>query len=263
MFDLSNEPDASARQAARRDDELGVPFGYTNSLEGLINDGRHFGTIYAEPPWPCDDLAHQLYITDRQQRLTVDAIAATAASSPAGSSNDRMCTSGLQTCSFVTLSCRSSLKIWGFIYSGSLVWILPEFDAGDHLATVHQFLLHGVRRDSSFSKFRPQSVFFDARLLYGSPLGRHRIKSLVEEVSPFPRLHLFNEIVSMGWTSWGQSVPRPFDPDEEDNWGPDEDDDCDDEIYESEPDAQGDDLVADSPMIIDAVGEKPTPRMHP
>ena len=259
MFDLSNEPDASARQAARRDDELGVPFGYTNSLEGLINDGRHFGTIYAEPPWPCDDLAHQLYITDRQQRLSGDAIAALPVRRLAAPTSDVY----IWAPDLFLRDALQILEIWGFIYSGSLVWILPELDAGDHLATVHQFLLHGVRRDSSFSKFRPQSVFFDVRLLYGSPLGRHRIKSLVEEVSPFPRLHLFNEIVSMGWTSWGQSVPRPFDPDEEDNWGPDEDDDCDDEICESEPDAQGDDLVADSPMIIDAVGEKPTPRMHP
>src|SRR5260370_282329 len=51
---LIGETGGSNRPSTRRDDPPGIPFGYTNSLEDLIKEGRQFGTIYAEPPWPSD-----------------------------------------------------------------------------------------------------------------------------------------------------------------------------------------------------------------
>ena len=52
---LVRESDEPTREAARREDPTPRSFGYTNSLEGLIQSGKQYGTIYAEPPWPCDD----------------------------------------------------------------------------------------------------------------------------------------------------------------------------------------------------------------
>ena len=70
---LVRETDEPAREAARREDPTPRSFGYTNSLEGLIQSGKQYGTIYAEPPWPCDELPTQ---QRRRRKLPVDAIAA-------------------------------------------------------------------------------------------------------------------------------------------------------------------------------------------
>ena len=71
---LVREADEPERHAARREDPPGIPFGYTNSLEDLIQSGRQFGTIYADPPWPRTEPAIEQPIF-RRPPMSVDAIA--------------------------------------------------------------------------------------------------------------------------------------------------------------------------------------------
>lgn len=234
--------------------QVGVPFGYTNSLEGLIKEGRQYGTILAEPHWPCELTPFGSFF--HRKPVTADTLAALPIRQLAAPSSHAY----LWTPDEFLVDAIRVLDAWGFAYNGSLVWISPALGGGDNGATVQQFLLHGLRRDSPSPKCRPRSWIVEPRHSVGSSLAPYQIKWFVEQVSPPPRLNLFNEIVRYNWISWGQSVPRPFDPDEEDDWGPDEDSNYDDEICEREPDSQDDGLLADSPIIIDV--EMPSRRMH-
>ena len=251
---LVGDTGVPARQAIPPEDPPGIPFGYTNSLEDLIKDGRKFATIYATPPWPCD-LAPEPGSFYYRKPVTGDVLAAL----PVPLLTAPSARAYLWAPDQFLLDAIRVLDAWGFIYVGSLVAMFPGIKVGDDLGAVHQFLLHGVHRDSPSLRHQP-GWSGETRHLVAPGIMPSNVKSLVQEVSPYPRLHLFNGNVSKGWTSWGL-FPQHFDPDEEDDWGPDEDDDRDDERCESEPYAECDGLVADSPIFLDAAAEKSTRRV--
>jgi N6-adenosine-specific RNA methylase IME4 len=245
---LVREADEPAREAARREDPTPRSFGYTNSLEGLIQSGKQYGTIYAEPPWPCDDAPTQQHGYRRPQ-LPVDAIAALPIGQLAAPSShlhiwttDRFLRDAMQI-----------IEAWGFAYKGSLVWICPELGNGDYWGIGHQYLLLGVRGSAPFSTYRPRSWFFDARHSVASDVKPYVIAALIKQISPYPRLHLFNESVTDGWTTWGQRVPSYSEEDDEDDWGPDDADWC-----EIGAQTREESVEANPPLLFDASNDKPT-----
>ena len=204
---LLDDSGVLARQAIGRETPPGIPIASTNSLEGLIKEGRRFATIYAEPPWPCE-LEPRPGSFFYRKAISRDVLAALPVRQLAAPwadvylwAPDQLLQDAIQV-----------LDAWGCTYTGSLVWIVPDIGADAGWGTVHQFLLLGVRCDSPSSKFRPRSWLLKARHLFGSDEKPHSIKSIIEQVSPLPRLHLFNEVVSMGWTSSGPTCPAPFRP---------------------------------------------------
>lgn len=225
---LVAEADASARPAPIHDDQLGIPFGYTNSLEGLIKNGRKYGTIYADPPWPCDERERVSQHGLRRQPMAVECIAAL----PVGELAAPASHLHIWTPDQFLRDVMRMIEAWGFVYSGSLVWISPELGTSEYWGIGHQYLVLGVRGDAPFSKYHPRSWLFDAKDSITSGWKPYAIRSVIAQVSPSPRLHLFHESTDHGWTSWGQRDPGPFQDD--DDWAPEEDED----------------LAADTPMLF-------------
>ncbi len=248
---LVREADDSGRPMNQRDDPTPRVFGYTNSLEKLIEEDRQFSTIYAEPPWPTDGLQRRGSKFDRQ-RFTVEALAALPITKLAASSShlhiwtpDRFLREAMHV-----------IESWGFIYAASLVVVSPEHGDGSYWGIGHQHLLLGVRGDAPFSGYRPRSWFFEPDRSVQSDWKPYLAKTLVELVSPYPRLHLFDESVSDGWISWGQRVPSCSNDDEEDDWAADSDIDW--QQVDSEPSEE-----ADAPLVFDASTDMPMPPMDP
>lgn len=223
---LVSTVDAAARPGMPHDDQIGVPFGYTNSLEGLIVSGRKYGTIYAEPPWPCDESGRPSERGRRRQQMTVECIAALPVDQLAAPASHLH----IWTPDRFLRDAMKMIEAWGFAYSGSMVWVSPELAAGAYWGIGHQYLILGVRGDAHFSKYHPRSWLFDAKDSITSEWKPYAIRALVAQVGPSPRLHLFHESTEHGWTTWGQRVPGPFEDD--DDCAPDKDDgDCETEEH--------------------------------
>ena len=103
-------------------------------------------------------------------------------------------------------------------------------------------------RRFSILEAAPAKLVFEAEKSIGTDFHPFDIQSLIEQVSPSPRLHLFQESVHEGWISWGQTVPSNYDEDDD---YPDEDD----IIYDNPSRVHQPGLVADSPIIVE-VAEK-------
>jgi N6-adenosine-specific RNA methylase IME4 len=246
---LVTEADKSGRTGSRRNDPTPRSFGYTNSLGRLIQEGHQFGTIYAEPPWPIDGKQHGRAKFDR--RFTADELATLPIAKLAAPAShlhiwapDRFLREAMHV-----------IESWGFIYKASLVMIAPEHGDGRYWGIGHQYLLLGVRGDAPFLGNSPRSWFFEPDRSIQSDWRPYHAKTLVELVSPYPRLHLFDESVGDGWISWGQSIPSYFDPDKEDEWAPGPDIDW--QHVETETSDPPDE--ADTPLVFDASTDKPMP----
>ncbi len=246
---LVTEADKGGQPTNRRNDPTPRVFGYTNSLEKLIQEGRQFGTIYAEPPWPNDAREHGR--SKFGHRFSAEALAALPIGKLAAPAShvhiwvpDRFLHDAMHV-----------IESWGFIYKASLVAVASEHGDGCYWGIGHQYLLLGVRGDAPFSDNRPRSWLFEPDRSVHSDWKPYHAKTLVELVSPYPRLHLFDESVTDGWISWGQRVPSYVDDDEEDDWAPDSDIDWQDVETET-----GDGPEAtDPPLIFDASTDKPMP----
>ncbi len=245
---LVREADDADRPMSRRNDPTPYVFGYTNSLEKLIQEGRQFATIYAEPPWPLDE-SERSGRRD-QPRFTADDLAALPIANLAAPVShlhiwtpDRFLREAMHV-----------IEAWGFTYKASLVMVAPEHGAGCYWGIGHQYLLLGVRGEVPFSE-HPRSWFFEPDRSVHSDWKPYHAKTLIELVSKFPRLHLFDESVSDGWISWSQRAPSYFDPDEEDEWAPDSEIDW--QHVESETNED-----ADTPLVFDSATDRPKPPMH-
>jgi N6-adenosine-specific RNA methylase IME4 len=101
------------------------------------------------------------------------------------------------------------LSAWGFSYRTNLVWVKERIGLGIWTRNRHELLLCGVR--GSFSPpepdERPDSVV-------EAPRRKHSQKpdcvyELLERAYPrASKLELFARTSSVGWTAWGNQVPR-------------------------------------------------------
>ena len=238
------------------DDPWPCSFGYTNSLEMLIRQGRQYGTIFADPPWPHDGPPDPRW--RHRPRFSVDAIASLPIAQLAAPSShlhiwtpDRYLHDAVQI-----------IEKWGFTYKGSLIWLTPEVIASDYWGIGHKYLLLGVRGNAPFANHRPRSWFFDMSRSLKCDGTPYDIELMVKRMSPFPRLNLFCEGVQEGWTTWGDRVPDYGQCDEDDlppelipDWrvvGPSTQD------GEAQRDANGDEEDnATEPLIFDSSNEEP------
>ena len=246
---LVTEADQASHPAYRRDDPVPRVCGYTNSLEDLIRDGHQFGTIYAEPPWPLDEANRCSRC--KLPRFSVEALTAL----PISKLVARIAHLHIWTPDQYLREAMSIIESWGFTYKASLVTVAPEHGDGRYWGTGHQYLLLGVRGDAPFSCYRPRSWFFEPERSVQSDWKPYHAKALVKVVSPYPRLHLFNETVSDGWITWGQRIPRYTKDEEEDDSAQDSDVDWQD----VEPTLSG---KADLPLVFDATTDRPMSPMY-
>lgn len=96
------------------------------------------------------------------------------------------------------------MEAWGFTYKSMMLWVKPQIGMGNYWRVSHEFLLLGVRGSLEFAD---RSV----RSWEEHPRGKHSAKpeafrTLVERVSPGPRLEMFARTTCPGWHSWGNQV---------------------------------------------------------
>ena len=100
----------------------------------------------------------------------------------------------------------SVMRAWGFRYLAPIHWVKPS-GLGNYFIHRTQTILFGYRKTCRFPARRYAPNIFTT----GNP-ERHSEKpeeafTLIESVSPGPRLELFARRARPGWTVWGNEVP--------------------------------------------------------
>lgn len=180
-------------------DEKGMT---VTDLAGLVQEGRTFGTIYADPPWRYGNQGTRAATGNHYDGdMSLGDIAAL----PVGKLAAPKSHLWLWTTNAFLFECPRLFAAWGFEFKSSYIWVKPQIGIGNYIRNSHEFLLLAVRGGlvgqaknvRSWGEFRR---------------GEHSAKpeairvDVIERLSPGPRLELFARQTAPGWTCWGNQV---------------------------------------------------------
>jgi N6-adenosine-specific RNA methylase IME4 len=197
---LARAHQATAAQQARQTQgqaRLPTGDGFTTDLQGLRTQGRTFGCIYVDPPWPYANQGTRASTHRHYDTLSLTALCAL----PVAALAAPQCHLHLWTTNAFLFECPRLLEAWGFTYASCFVWVKPQMGLGNYWRTSHEFLVLGVRGGLT-AQHRGLRSWVEA------PRGAHSakpacIRALVEQCSPGPYLELFGRYPVSGWLVWG------------------------------------------------------------
>jgi len=165
-------------------------------LQELIEDGKQFKVIYADPPWKYSNQATRASTDNHYKTMSVEEICAL----PIEQLADAECHLHLWTTNAFLRESFRVIEAWGFEYKSCFVWVKPKMGIGNYWRVSHEFLMLGVRGSLSFLDHSKMSWAEMPRDQHSKkPFA---IRKTIEVVSPTPRLELFAREISEGWTCW-------------------------------------------------------------
>lgn len=182
-----------------------------DDLVSARNAGLKFSTIYADPPWKYSNQATRASTDNHYRTMTVDDICAL----PIRDIADANAHLHLWTTNAFLFEAKRVMEAWGFEYKSVFVWVKPQMGIGNYWRVSHEFMLFGIRGKCPFLD-RAQMSWLK------SPRGRHsskpdEIRTIIEKVSPGPRLELFARALYPGWFGWGNEIDNALMYQESDN----------------------------------------------
>jgi len=172
-------------------------------LDRLVDAGRKFGTIYADPPWLYDNQGTRASTGNHYDGLTVDQLCAL----PVGELVADDAHLHLWTTNGFLFDCPRIFEAWGFEFRSSFVWVKSQIGIGNYWRNSHEFLLTAIRGDAK--RFNDHSI----RSWLECDRGAHsakpeQVRSYIERASPGPYLELFGRRSAAGWAVWGNQIER-------------------------------------------------------
>ena len=173
-----------------------------SDLHHIVKLGIRFPTILIDPPWQYTNKASNGAAQNHYPTMSVQEIM----SLPVGELAAKQAHLHLWTTSSFLFECERLMQAWGFTYKSSLVWIKRRLGLGNYWRLAHEFLLLGTRGKAPFLKKSQWSwVLADGSLHSQKPA---QVRSMIELVSPPPRLELFARELAPGWVVWGNEIER-------------------------------------------------------
>jgi len=207
IAELAASPQRWLFENAKREQQEARPLPVGQSvqtLQQLLEQGRKFATIYADPPWQYENEASRAAATNHYATMSVDDICAEPISDLA-EDNAHL---HLWTTSSFLPEALHVIDAWGFQFKSSFVWIKPQIGLGNYWRVSHEFLLLGVRGNLTFSDRSIASWIQAHRTIHSRKPGI--VRELIERVSPGPYLELYGreELPDSAWTVYGNQIER-------------------------------------------------------
>lgn len=175
--------------------------GTCRTLAELIELGKRFRCIYADPPWGYGNQATRASTDNHYDTMSVEAIAA----EPVGEVSEANCHLHLWTTNAFLFDAKQVMDAWGFEYKSVFVWVKPQIGIGNYWRVSHEFLLLGVKGKATnfLAKDESSWAMFDR--------GQHsrkpkEVRQKIERVSPGPYLEMYGREVVPGWTVYGNQI---------------------------------------------------------
>ena len=170
------------------------------TLEQLIDAGKKFGTVYADPPWSYGNQATRSSTDKHYTTMPVADICSLPIEQLAAETSHLH----LWTTNGFLREAFDVMDAWGFTYKSCFVWTKPQMGIGNYWRVSHEFMLLGVRGKLTFADHGMRSWIEDARRKHSAKPDV--VRDMIEKASPGPRLELFARQQAEGWTSWGNQV---------------------------------------------------------
>jgi N6-adenosine-specific RNA methylase IME4 len=211
LFEAKIPPSTIKKRAQRMRDKMGTNVSTQNScqeacaitdLQRLIDSGKKFSTIYADPPWQYSNQATRSSTDNHYSTMTLDELC----SLPIVELAEQNSHLHLWTTNGFLFDSHRVLESWGYTYKSCFVWVKPQMGIGNYWRVSHEFLLLGVRGNL---RFQDKGEMSWRKMDRGKHSKKpYEVRKLIERVSPGPRLELFARIVAPGWIAWGNEIER-------------------------------------------------------
>jgi N6-adenosine-specific RNA methylase IME4 len=195
------------RQASKDSHTSPIRAGETvASLHELVDRGRRFPTIYADPPWPYQNQASRAAVVNHYPTMSVSDICA----EPVSQLAEQNAHLHLWTTNAFLQDAFHVIDAWGFKFKSCLIWVKNEIGLGNYWRVSHEFLLLGVRGKLTFRDRTLTSWIQASRTIHSRKPATVRL--LVERASPPPYLELYGreELPNSAWTVYGNQVKRSY-----------------------------------------------------
>lgn len=169
----------------------------------LAQQGKKYGTIYADPPWQYDNQATRACTGKHYDGMSVDELCALPI--PMLAADDAHL--HLWTTNGFLFECPKIFAAWGFEFRSSFIWVKPKIGIGNYWRNSHEFLLTAVRGDAK--RFNDHSIPSWLECDRGPHSEKpEQARRFIERASPGPYLELFGRHAVNGWAVWGNQIER-------------------------------------------------------
>lgn len=174
------------------------------NLKELVEQGKKFSTIYADPPWAYENEASRAAAASHYRTMSLDEISA----EPVRELAVENAHLHLWTTNGFLREAFKIIDAWGFEFKSCLVWIKGDIGMGNYWRVSHEFLLLGVRGKLTFHDRTLPSWIQADRTIHSRKPGV--VRSLIERASPGPYLELYGreELHDSAWTVYGNQIER-------------------------------------------------------
>ena len=177
--------------------------GVVGSLDELIEQGRTFGTVYADPPWKYGNQGTRSATNTQFPTMTVAEICDLPVAQVLA---DRAHLHLWVTDGFLR-EAFDVIDAWGFEYAGSsFVWVKPQMGLGNYWRKSHETLLLACRKNIPFRQHGQRSWLEHDRTKHSKKPDV--VREIIQKVSPGPYLEMFSRTppVNSSWTVFGNQV---------------------------------------------------------
>ncbi len=162
---------------------------------------NHYGTIYADPPWPYANQASRAAAVNHYPSMSIDDICGL----PVSGRVKAQAHLWLWATNSFLREAFDVIDAWGFEYKSVMVWVKPQMGLGNYLRVSHGFLLLASRGNLAGRATDQRSWIEHDRLKHSQKPEVFR--QIVEEISVGPRLEMFaRRATADGWDSWGNGI---------------------------------------------------------
>lgn len=172
-------------------------------LHQLVEPGKRFGCIYADPPWLYDNQATRAATGNHYSGMTVDELCELPIRELAKDDAHLH----LWITNAFLFDAPRIFAAWGFEYRSTYVWVKPQMGIGNYWRNSHEMMLTAIRGDAK--RFNDRSLKswgeFDRTAHSAKP---ERIREMIQRASHGPYLELFGRRKTEGWTVWGNQIER-------------------------------------------------------
>jgi N6-adenosine-specific RNA methylase IME4 len=174
----------------------------TSDLQKLIDSGKKFSTVYADPPWQYSNQGTRAATNNHYETMTISDIAALPIASLVADNAHLH----LWTTNAFLFDAKSIMEAWGFQYKSCFIWVKPQMGIGNYWRVSHEFMLLGVRGSCPFMDRSQMSWAAIDRTKHSAK--PEVVAQKIEKTSPGPYLELFGRQTREGWTVWGNEIEK-------------------------------------------------------
>jgi N6-adenosine-specific RNA methylase IME4 len=172
------------------------------SLQTLLQAGKRFSTIYADPPWPYTNQATRAATSNHYPSMTLEEIC----NEPVAKLCEENAHLHLWTTNAFLWDAFEVMDAWEFEYKSCFVWVKPQIGIGNYWRVSHEFLLFGIRGKLPFYDKGQRSWIEIERTEHSRKPAI--VRSLIEKVSPGPYLEMYSRQApeNPAWTVYGDQI---------------------------------------------------------